>query len=627
MESSLMAYMLSPKADEVIKVYEHLLKSYEDSTEKSEENMRYVINQPYTETEIQEAELANKPLLKYNILIPALLAIVGNEQLYKRKAIFKARDRETVDIVELIQGRWEAIIDEQNLEEKLQTALFDALISNRGGWIQRDIKLNDESYLDYFYENCNNMRVFPDEQYKASDFMLEDCRYIVKEGWYPTEETIDNYDLRAAASSMIKSELEVAWYEKLQRKVRRYYNREYSQKITNVYDKENDQVLVIELQKKVGTTVYRCHNEDGLYSEHTPTEYKEKKKEDPSLTIIDSAKKQVMRRTTVIPYFDNYVAQDEDIEQPFCKFDVFSVFSYAFNIPLIENPCLIELIKDMQDDVNKGKSQERDYITQLLGGGFFIDKREEEAIKILQEDAGKTNLIVPLKNMQQKPERFFPGNTPSDVLINSDNSLAFSDRITLINSAMRGDSQRSGESGTLYQKKIERATTAINPYFKNLSNMRYALAVDFADTVGDTYSDIDRPIAVKNADGKLDSAMLNLEILGEVLNDVRNPSLYVELDEGEQNSTVKEENFEKLLAIYNLIVQANPQVASRLVAVLVEQAPIKNVDKFLAVLNEELEKQKAGSDEAAAIDTAKQLLENKALAEQTNQQQPLQLKG
>lgn len=77
---------------------------------------------------------------------------------------------------------------------------------------------------------------------------------------------------------------------------------------------------MIELQKKVHRLVYRCHNDEGLYSEHTPEEYKEKKLEDPSLTIIDSAKKQVMRRTTLVPYFDNLIALDEDVDQTVCKF-------------------------------------------------------------------------------------------------------------------------------------------------------------------------------------------------------------------------------------------------------------------------------------------------------------------
>jgi len=618
MESKLMA--LTKDADQIIKVYKHLRDSYADNTEKSEENMRYVINEPYTDTEKAKAEKYNKPLLKYNILIPALLAIVGNEQLYKRKAIFKPTKRNGTDIdtVDLLQGRWERVIDEQNLEEKLQAALFDGLIANRGGWVQRDIKMTDEGYLDFFYEVANNMRVYADPETLANDFMLNKCRYLLKEAWYPADEVIDTYDLAGLASSLIKSEQEVKWYDKLQKTVRRFYDRDYSQPLTNIYNKENDLVLVLELQRKENRSVYRCHNAEGDYSEHQPADYESAKQEDPSLKIIDTSTTQVMRKSTLIPYFDNVVAIDEDIDQNVCRFDMFNVFSYAFNVALPENLSLVELLKDIQDDVNKTKSQQRDLITQILGGGFFIDKREEEAIKLLQEEAGKTNLVVPLKNMQQKPERFAPGNIPSEVLLTTDMSLGFSDRITLINSAMRGESQKSGESGTLFESKVERATTAINPYFKNLSNMRYALAVDFINNVGEVYSDLDRPVVIKNKEGELQDELLNLSILGEVFNDVRNPSVLVELDEGEQNITTKEDNFEKLLAIYNLIIQANPAVASRLVAVLVEQAPIKNVDKFLVVLNEELEKQKAGSEEAESLDKAKQVLENKALESSIN---------
>ena len=74
-----------------------------------------------------------------------------------------------------------------------------------------------------------------------------------------------------------------------------------------------------------------------------------------------------------------------------------------------------------------------------------------------------------------------PGTIPPDIMLNSENSFNYAQRVSLISEAMKGETARSGESGVLFQQKVERAAAAINPYFKNLSRLRKSLAEDFVD--------------------------------------------------------------------------------------------------------------------------------------------------
>ena len=41
---------------------------------------------------------------------------------------------------DIMQGRWNSIVDKQDVEDKLQIAFVDALSTRVGGWIQRGFK-------------------------------------------------------------------------------------------------------------------------------------------------------------------------------------------------------------------------------------------------------------------------------------------------------------------------------------------------------------------------------------------------------------------------------------------------------------------------------------------------------
>ena len=100
-----------------------------------------------------------------------------------------------------------------------------------------------------------------------------------------------------------------------------------------------------------------------------------------------------------------------------------------------------------------------------------------------------------------------------------------------------------------------------------------------------------------------------------MMNDVRNPSLYVELDEGEGNVTNIEENFNRMLALTNMIGQINPALVD--VRTLVESAPIPGADKFVEFIDQTMQAQQEAqmgesqdTQQQTDIEKTKGLLEN-----------------
>ena len=593
-------------SDKVLKAYRFAVRAFTDARTASEKAVRYVNNNSWSSSEISAAQKLKKPTLKYNIIVPIISTLQGNEQLNRRSASFKPTTRDSIDICDIIQGRWNALIDKQDIEDKLQIAFVDALSTRVGGWIQRSFEMTNEGYLDFHYEVLNNMRVFPDPETKGSDYRLEKCRWIIKEGWEPLAVIKEKYGIKPEEYKIVEK---VNWWNQLSQVFQRFANKEFSSNNSEGYDKENDRYKILEMQERVTRKMYRIFDGES-YMNLPRGDFNKISSQNPNIQKISEFDEDRIHVTAIIPHFSNAVVLDTDMPNPTSNFDVFPVFSYNYNMQVSEQTSLVDLLIDVQDDVNKAKSQVRDYVTQILSGGIFIDKREKETVKKLKTHGNQPNQVYELNNPQLMPQKMPPQTVPPDILTNSENSFAYAQRVSLVSEAMKGETARSGESGVLFEAKVERAAAAINPYFKNLSRLRKVIAEDFLDNFGWVYSEENRIVETKN-EGTFAEAIVNLSMAGNTINSVKNPSIYVELDEGDENVTNKEENFNKMLAMVNVIGQINPALVD--IQTLVEYAPIKGSDKMLEFITNMLQSQSESAQEQGDIERTKALLENQKI--------------
>ena len=133
---------------------------------------------------------------------------------------------------------------------------------------------------------------------------------------------------------------------------------------------------------------------------------------------------------------------------------------------------MVYLLMDPQDDINKGKSQFRDFVGKSIGAGKVIHgSHEKELYEEMTRKGNQPGQIYIAKNPNTKITDLAPTFTSPDAMNNTIDSLMHGDRITQSTAAMRGESEKSGESGKLFAKKVDRAAAAINPYYKNISNL------------------------------------------------------------------------------------------------------------------------------------------------------------
>ena len=606
-----MTEQITPQAEKVRRAWRVAESDYKPIVRRSEECMRYVLNDPYTATEKSKAQEFDKPLLKYTIMIPYLSTIIGNEQMNRRRALIKTRslDPKMVEMTDILQGRWNAINDEQSVEEKIQIIFSDALIFPVGGYMVRSFEMNEMGYLDFHYEIADNMRIKLDPETKTSDYKLEKCRWLIKEAWERPEYIMDRWNVKQEDFDDYKKG---EWWKKLSGYIKRFKESGFSG--SSDYNEENDLYRILEMQERVQKRFVRVFNGTGVMQ--IPQEmYKRLKPNNPDLEYLGEVEGEIIHTTTIIPALNDLLVSDDDSEVPTKNFDVMRLGSYSFTNQVIEAVSLVELLMDIQDDINKGKSQNRDYLSQMLAEIIVVHgKQEKEVYEELQRVGNQPGKVVQTKNPNTKIDKLGPGQINPALLGNTIDSLMHGDKVAQMPAAIRGESERSGESGILFQKKSERAAAAINPYYKNISNFRKQIVEDYVDNFHYVYSEMDRMIDVKGKDenGKdlFGQVFVNLQMADEIINDTKNLSMYVELDEGEDNITAREENFNQLMALAEVIGSHNPALVD--VLTLLRAAPVKGADKWIEYVIEvmnsqakEGEAQKLMEEEKARVDIAK----------------------
>lgn len=595
-------------AQKVMEAWEYSKSEFRTARTKSQESYRYINNDQWDDAVKAEAQKNKKPVLTYNVLMPTVLIMIGNEQLAKRQG--RIRPRRMTEphrsAIEIARQRWNAVVDRENLEEKIQTAFFDALTTRMGGWIERSFAVNDEGYLEYRYDVAENMLIHPDPELKVNDWELSKCRWLITEAWRSLDWVKSEFDLD---TELVEREEKQPWWQKLYDSVRKFANSDYDYTKSPYFDKRNDRFMVLEMQERRFRKMTTVWDPDtGEYFLMEPSDYQQVRQNNPRLERMKDTTREHIHLTTVLPYFDYAVARDEPARDPIPNFNLMPLYSFAkTNLKAVEAVSMIDLLKDAQDDFNKHKSQTRDFLTQHLSANTFIHHHEKEAIEKLQKEGNQPSGPIPLKNPQNQPFRMAPESLNPQLFVNVQDSMQFFDRISMTNQAMRGEMGKSGESGKLFSQKVDRALAAINPYFEAVAQLRKYLLKDYIQHFGWVYSERDRMLEVKNDRGEVDQVLVNLAYSSEVFNDVSEMEAYVELDEGENNRTVKEENFEKLLALTNIIAQIRPELVD--VETLLEKAPVEGAQDMVEYVRQVLQGINQAQGQQQQLQMAREILE------------------
>ena len=559
--------------EKIIRLKDASVDGYDTARTQGQKCAKYMVNDPYSNTEKEDASTYGKPLLSYPMLQAKINVLLGNEQLNRRIAkIISAYDIDE-NMVRLLNDNWKAITENEGLERKQVKQLADALMYPTGGWIRRSLELNDIGYLDFKYNLLDSLlNVHPDPTFRQFDMM--DCRYVIVEDWLTIDKIIDTFE---PTSPKVREE---DWWLEVIDKVNDLQERKDAD---NMYKKgDRYQVLQLEERRKVKVNIVKIEGVDG-FVKLTDKELKKVK----NYTFVKKASDDRIFISTILPYFqDNnsnepkgLTLQDQQYPYPTKRFSVFPCYSFDYNMPKAEQTSAIYLLKDVQDRINKGMNQQVDWVTQALNKNKYVPAYEKDAIDTMKKTGNQPNPIVPLTSIKNVPQQDKDPHIPPEILNDIITNVNFVDGIMGITPAMEGRSERSGESGVLHEQKVLQSQVSTNPFFDNLAHTRELLAKDYIELVPSVYFEENRLIELKGDHG-LSWEMLNRNIGGNIENDVRSVTARAILDEGNNTPDRLEKAFQQNVAFMNVLISAGATLQDIPLELIIKHSNIADKDEW-----------------------------------------------
>jgi len=525
----------------VITLREESIKNRARARSRAREVMTYIQHDPYKPEEKDAADSKSKPLLRYNILISKLQTIIGNEQSSRRAVKIIADYNTNEQTVNILADNYDYIREREEYEQKSLYALADGLLYDTGGWMRGEVQIDDMGYNTMSYYNLSTLSVHPDPYFKLMD--LSDCRYIVVDEWLTIDEIKNKFGV-----SDLKGEEEKEWWkdaESLLESTLQDGESEY---------KRGKRYLVCQIEERIETPVDLVEI-DGEVLKLTKEEVREQKSKGVTMNYLRSTSTKRVKVTAVVPHFEHLVLQEKLNPLPTEHYSIFYCTSFDWFMEKSLQPSWGYLLVDVQDRINKGKSQEVDYMIQKLGSSWHIHENEKKAIEALQNGAGDPNLIVPYQSMKNIAKRETGAGDAASVQTVQNGvfaDLQFVEEISNITQALQGRGGKSSESGVLFEMKRDQSLISSNPFYEIKNQMSRRILRHFLAAVPHIYFEDDRLVPLLH-NGSLRYEMVNLNYGEEVLRDVRTVTLRSVLDSVENTPNRMERAFNEAIMLADVL--------------------------------------------------------------------------
>jgi len=532
----------------VVSVYANAYNEWSVSRKQAEICYNFLLNKQWNEEEIKHFLKQGMPPIVYNLILPRIFNLLGTEQLNRSSVQIRPYYESQTDLAHILSGLFNNVWESKNGEEELRRVFIDGLIMPIPGCFQIKVEPDETGFLDYSFNALNPYSVLFDPNTTRSD--LKDCQYILQDNWLRLDQLIETYGDREEFKLEGYSD---KWWEKLSETVgdtvKELFGLTGAQ--DNFYNKKQNLYKVIEMQTR--TKEKREMFIDNLTQEFVL--YPPKTIEDAgamNLTYISDTEIKKIHITTVCPYF-NIVLVDENNWLDTDKYDIIPYFSMDFGNRKCQNSSLVMAMIDPQKNLNKREIQKTAYIDRAMISPIMFSYDDRDAKEDYDINGSDPRYSMLVRNYKFPPTRLAPSPMPYDVWNDIADIKDKLNDISGINEAARGQSEYSNESARIYSMKLQRFAATINPYYYNLSKTRRMIAEYFLDTCRQVYSELNRIVTIMDMQKKTQNVLIN-EVVGDTIrNQLSGFQGKVVLDEGKHSPTQTQENFEKKLAMAQLM--------------------------------------------------------------------------
>jgi len=570
------------KTDDVLKniesVYRETKNAWADSSARSKECYRFVLNEQWTPEEITAFLKQKAPPIQYNLILPRLNNLSGTEQMNRRSIQIRPFYAEHKETATILTGVLNNIWETERGEDELSKTFTDGCIITKPGCFKISIETNHLGFRDYRFRCIDPFSVFFDPDHR--DYFLRDCQYVLQESWLRLDQIIETYGDQAGLKLEGYSK---KWWEKLSEDISRAATEALGvSDPENWHDKNANTYKVIEMQARIDAPRYLYIDTQTNEQILLPQPMDEKDLSSGRYYHLGKTSIKKIHITTICPYF-KVVLFDQPSWLDTDMYDIIPYYSMDFNNIKSQNSSLVYALLDPQKNLNKREIQKTNYIDRSMISPILFAYEDRDAKEEYDENEGDPHLTLLIRNLKFPPHYLASQQMNSDIWMDINDVKDKMNDISGINDVARGQSEFANESAKLYQMKVQRVGATVNPYLKNLGKTRLMIGQYFLQTCAQVFPELNRLVATRNDRGETETAVLNETSGTSIRNDVSRFLGKVILDEGERSATKLQENIQLKLAVAQIMP---PELVNW--AWILKDSELPDVDEQIAYIEQVL---------------------------------------
>ena len=536
---------------DVLDAYNFEIKQQADLRDDSEDNYNYLRGNQWIRNTTAEEALKNvgKPALNLNLILPIITLILGyNVQTrYDLKAFAAGQGTSTL-LANIVTKLLKHTAIESGLRFEYAQIILDALASNTGGWGYIEWTNENEPFGEFLIKRESSFSHLRDSGNEHYDINKGD--YHIRTKWLSEDRLYNDYPERKDEIRHVvqSGDSNPGRWQQFSNAVSEIFTKK---KIISEYDhvdQRNGLYRVVELwqmHKSRGKALYNLQTDQMLEIKGARMSQMAKEfvaaRGDRMFDIVPIQQKELKIKTILSG--SQPLIEDVKYDVQVGKFPFFPCYSYWIDGQGLAN---IENLKDYQDEHNKRTSQMLHILNGIGNSGWWVkqlgDGQSSVDIDDLIHNNTKIGFVGKYKG-NQPPVKLEPNALPTGHAYLDEQAKSGIRETSGVGASVRGESENAGESGVMFNKKVQQSETMLTNFFDNVRQSKEIMGRYLVDAIPKMYS-TDRTFSIALDDNNREL----LEINSDEFNRIADGDFKISLDETDRSPTGQMQTFIEMLA-------------------------------------------------------------------------------
>tara|TARA_R110000824_G_scaffold25410_5_gene88556 strand:+ start:2702 stop:4531 length:1830 start_codon:yes stop_codon:yes gene_type:complete len=535
------------KVTEIVTIHRYHLEQWNARLKAIRNNNAMVLGDQWDNKVREKLKKQNRPVITLNLELPLVMQLLGLQRTRPKSDKIIPVDNYGDDKIAEIMSKIMKHIANSNNQDYVEEQWFTAGVIGGVGWVELETDHEENPVFPQIkITPGDNTMILPDPD--AKDPFQKDWKRVIKSAWMTWAAIHDRWSDSVDKKPPDSNSIADAWRLLSSKMPAPFRNTSQD----DLVDRINDLYRVVELwERKKERIVKLVHNVSNEVHE-VPEKSDIQSFIDADYSVVSVGVRYYLEQTVSLPYIHEILATKR---HDYYYYPFFGFFPMKFaGLPIVNSIGYVENLHGVQEEKNRARSAMNDAVQKMPAGGMILPPGEDELMKDLKDrgsEPGFYGMRAGSSGAIEHLQQTFPSGWNG--LMNS-NDVDFQ-RISAQPLAMRGESESSEESGTLFRAKVAQGVTSMAPIFSAFGMARRLLGTAVIERIQKDYTEerIFRIIGEDPTQSEI-VAINTKDATGRMLNDVSVGKYDIVLEEELHVKSQREES----MAAWSEIVKALP---------------------------------------------------------------------